>query len=119
MEVDTGTSVSVISESGYYSPWLEDQRPPLQPSRAHVTTYTKELIPVVGKLPVAVAFEGQQKQLSLLVVPGDGPTLLGRNWLQELKLNWAEVLNCVHTSSQGLNTILESHSEVFGDDLGN
>ncbi len=72
----------------------------------------------MGSIPVAVAFEGQQKQLSLLVVPGDGPTLLGLNWLQELKLNWEAVLNCMRTSSPDIETILESHSEVFGDDLG-
>ncbi len=36
LEVDTGASVSVMSESAYYSTWPEYQRPVLQPSRAHI-----------------------------------------------------------------------------------
>ena len=41
-----------------------------------------------GNLDVTVYYEGKQFQFPLLVVVGNGPTLLGRNWLSEIKLNW-------------------------------
>ena len=37
MEVDTGASLSIISEDAYLATWPENERPPLQPSRVKVT----------------------------------------------------------------------------------
>jgi hypothetical protein len=36
-------------------------------------------------------YEQQKHKLGLAVVAGDGPGLLGRNWLQHLTLNWREI----------------------------
>ena len=34
-----------------------------------------------------VKYSGQEVTLPLLVVKGEGPSLLGRNWVEEIKLN--------------------------------
>ena len=58
--------------------------------------------------------DNRAEHLSLLVVSQDGPSLLSRNWLRLLKLDWS-VLHKFHNSR--LQEILNRHSVVFGDDL--
>ena len=41
--------------------------------------------------------------------------MLGRNWLEEIKLNWYEI---VWLQNAALNDLLEKHRTVFGSDLG-
>ena len=38
-------------------------------------------IEVLGSIDVNVTYQNQKKQLFLLVVSGDGPSLLGQDWL--------------------------------------
>ena len=40
MEVDTGASVSLISEHTYRTTWTAAKRPPLQPSDTRLYTYS-------------------------------------------------------------------------------
>lgn len=49
-------------------------------------------MPVVGELNVSVQYSEQIKNLDLIVVAGDGPTLLGRSWLEQLHLDLARFL---------------------------
>ena len=78
MQVDTGADVSIISEQT--SKQLFPQLTPT-PARVKLKTYTNEDLQVVGKLPVTVEHNNQRVQLDLLVVAGNGPSLMGRNWL--------------------------------------
>jgi len=71
-----------------------------------------EAITVVGSVVVQVVYEGQ---LPLIVVKGNGPTLLGRNWLKAIRLNWKSVHYTVHA---GLTKLLDQYSEVFEDGIG-
>lgn len=50
-----------------------------------------------------------------MVVKGNGPTLLGRNWFKPIGLSWEAIHYTVHT---GLTSILNQNSEVFEDGLG-
>ena len=54
-------------------------------------------------------------RLPLLVVKGDGPSLFGRNWLHQIRLEWHDIYN-LHTSS--LQAILQKHTAVFQEGLG-
>ena len=58
----------------------------------------------------------QEAHLPLLVVKGDGPSLLGHNWLTSLHLNWQEIFS-VHTK-QSLKSLLKQYEGVFKDKLG-
>ena len=77
MELDTGASLSVISEMTYQKIW-DGLGPPLQPTDVRLKTYTGETLQVKGKINVHVQYEGQEEELSLLVVAGADPSLLGR-----------------------------------------
>ena len=118
MEVDTGAALSIISEDTYRRLWVQDNAPPLKPCTARLKTYTGEVISVKGALDVLVTHRGTSKQLSLVVVAGSGPSLMGRDWLQHITLDWKR-LNFVRSSiSDRCQDILSRHSKVFRDDLG-
>ena len=54
--------------------------------------------------------------LLLIVVDGGGPTLLGRNWPKELKLNWHSIFLVNKTKT--LSDELKQHDQVFNKGLG-
>ena len=116
MEVDTGAAFSLISEATFSKLWGSDPTPPLQPSGFPLRTYTGEPIRVLGSAMVTVKDNKQEAKLPLLVVGGDGPSLLGRNWLSAIGLEWKKIF-AIRTQ-QGLQSILEQHKDVFKSELG-
>ena len=116
MEVDTGASVSLISRKTFEELWAGNSAPVLQPSSARLKTYTGEEIGVVGSITVTAQSNGEEARLPLLVVEGTGPSLLGRDWLSRLRLDWKKILS-VHTH-RSLDSILEAHEAVFKPELG-
>ena len=46
---------------------------------------------VVGEMEVQVNYGAQSHNLLLLVVAGKGPSLVGRDWLQHIQLNWKTI----------------------------
>ena len=117
MEIDTGASLSIISDETYQSFWTSQPKPELQPTTVKLHTYTQESITVLGSITVDVAYKGQSKTLSLLVVAGQGPSLLGRNWLKELQLDWQELYQ-INQSEDALQALLQKHKTVFKEELG-
>ena len=77
MEVDTGASVTIISEATQERIWPTQSALPFHLTDVRLRTYTEEAIPVLGKLMVKVQYQGQAEKLPLSVVAGDEPSLLG------------------------------------------
>ncbi len=75
-------------------------------------TYSKEPLNIVGAVQVHIEYDGQTAQLTLIIVKGDGPTLLGRDWLSAIRLDWPQ------TSSSKLQALLSKYEDVFRDELG-
>ena len=120
MEVDTGAHFSLISEATYNALWPRT-RPRLQPIVVPLQTYTGERLSVLGTIEVTVkyAFKAQQHQLTLLVVSGSGPSLLGRDWMKIVTLDWKSFeLFRVRSTDVHLNDVLNHHEEAFKDELG-
>ena len=120
MELDTGASVSIISETTYRKLWSAEQALQLQPSRIKLQTYTGESLAVKESIRVLVQYQEQKAELPLTVVAGDGTNLLGRDWLQKLRLDWRNLCVCHVQPAAGpsLEGVLEAHKEVFKDTLG-
>ena len=116
MQVDTGADVSIIYEQT--SKQLFPQLTPT-PARVKLKTYTNEDLQVVGKLPVTVEHNNQRVQLDLLVVAGNGPSLMGRNWLESIHLDWPHI-NRVHglPLRSPLGSLLSHHAPLFQEGLG-
>lgn len=112
MEVDTGASVTIMSESKFYNLWPGRS---LDKTEVRLQSYSKETIPVLGSTQVSVCYDNQVAQLPLIVVKGTGPTLLGRNWLLKIQLNWAKLY---YASNSDLQSIVDKYSAVFEEGLG-
>ena len=110
MEIDTVAAVSLVSEE----PIMKDL--PLVPTDVSLRTYMGEAVPVFGKLMVNVRKDEAQVTLPLLVDKGGSITLLGRDWLQKLKLDWKNIFKLHSTLS--LQQVLDCHESVFADELG-
>ena len=115
MEVDTGADISIIADQTRKSHFPKLR---LHPSSVILKTYTGEPVPVVGQLNVKVQHGEQEAKLVLVVVTGNGPTLLGRNWLKYLRLDWKQISQLHSVKMQKLHTVLDRHSSVFQDGLG-
>ena len=111
MEVDTGASMTLISKATFDKLWNPQNAPSLQPTSSKLRTYIGEHIEVLGAANVNVSFQEQHKQLQLLVVRGNGPSLLGRDWLSKIRLNWEE-LHHIDQSKLTLAAVLDKHSKV-------
>ena len=77
-------------------------------------------IPVVGVLSVRVKYGTYEGTQDWYVVEGDGPTLLGHDWLQSIKLDWKS-LGVVYVGENRpltLTGVLQEHQEVFRNELG-
>ena len=92
---------------------------PLQPPGCVLNTYTQSKIPLLGSCDVVVSYNGQQETLPLLVVKGDGANLLGRDWLQSLKLDWSQIfsVNSLPVESAALR-MSQHHPLLFAQGLG-
>ena len=116
MEVDTGAAVTIVSESLWAEIWKPHPAPSLKPSSVRLRTYTGSPIPVLGTLSVKVHHNNQEIELPLIVVSGSGPSLLGRNWLTKIRLDWHSIL--ATQVEESLTEVLQRHKGVFQEGLG-
>ena len=121
MELDTGASVSLVSEAT----WADKlNKPKLQPCSLSLQSYPNRSLKVLGQCHVEVCVHGKTAQLPLIVVEGSGTPLFGRNWLEKVQLDWVEIIKIngitsqTGASPQGLQTILTKYKEVFQEELG-
>ena len=122
MQIDTGAAVSVISELTYNRLWSAAKRPTLQHTSVQLRTYSSEKLPACGQFQVLISCRGQEARLRLVVVAGKGPTLMGRDWLKRLDVQWQNSVGVHHLSnspvSGGLNAVLDRHVDLFKEELG-
>ena len=114
MEVDTGAEVSHISDD------MRKQHFPnakLNKTNVVLNTYTQETLPTLGELEVLVQYSTQSYRLRLVVVVGNGPALLGQDWLKFLKLDWHQIYHVARKDTKRLEPLLERYQGLFKDEL--
>lgn len=116
MEVDTGASVSLISQGTFC--WLcsEEGAPELQDTQVRLKTYTGECNPLAGAIEVDIDYHGQKVKGTLLVAEGGGASLFS-DLVQKIRLNWGEIWGEVKNFSI-VQDILAKYGNVFKDELG-
>ena len=112
--MDTGASLSIISEDTFRKNWPEQV---LQEASIKIRTYTGELLKVKGCVDVDISYGDQKACVQLFVVAGDGSNLLGRDWLRQIRLNWQEIFH-LYKKTTSLQSVLQQHQDVFKDGLG-
>lgn len=114
MQIDTGSKASLVSRN-IYRKYMRHL--PLRPSDTEFKAYTGHRVHMEGMTDVTVQCNGQTKRLPVYVTKGNHPAIMGRAWLQEIRLDWQTVRKLSHSSTP-LQEILEKHEEVFRDELG-
>ncbi|KAG8177185.1 hypothetical protein JTE90_015793 [Oedothorax gibbosus] len=95
MQIDTGACVSILPEYLYRS-IPELKKKPIIGDKVSLTTYQGEPLDVLGKIKVNVQDQGNMFQLPLVIVRGAKSSafaLIGRNWLEVLKLDWNKIFD--------------------------
>lgn len=113
-EIDTGAGLTILNEKTYRQIGCGK----LDPAKIKLYTYTRDRVDVLGKMYVKVIYKGQMNQLPLLVVKGEGPNLMGRDWLEAIRLDWTAIFKLQVGHQQELNALLSQHQEVFKGELG-
>ena len=112
MEVDTGASFTVISKETYNNLFLSH---PLRTSTVKLKTYTGESLRIYGQFTANVQYQDQRFDLLVLVAGDKGPSLLGRDWLYSLRLNWSTMFRL---QDQNVSELLQQYSSIFSPGLG-
>ena len=84
MEIDTGAAVSVMSITLFN----EIEGGELERSNMRLKTYTGEILQPLGIGWLEVEYNSCKLRLPIIVLSGPVPTLLGRNWLRQLDIEW-------------------------------
>ena len=102
----------------------------MQPFEEKIKTYTGERITPLGRINAVVEHGNQGIILPLVILKENGPTLLGRNWLSSLVLDWNALLNIrqcaniknttnkIDVEPNKLDEILHEYREVFDKSIG-
>ena len=114
MEVDTGAAVSLIS--------VKMQRrlfPSVMLNPATILLRTTQQIIVLGQIDVEVQYQLYCSKHTLTIVSGDEPALLGRDWLQHIRLDWANIgVVSAQAPSMLLAQVLDHFLDVFQSGVG-
>ena len=87
----------------------------LQTADVKLKTYTGEFLRMFGKFTATVCYQDQTISLTLMVAGEKGPSLLGRDWLYLLRLDWNDVFS---VDADRLTSLLSRFTNVFSEDLG-
>jgi len=114
MEIDTGAAVTVMSQECWEARFagLTLEQPTLC-----LRTYTAEKMTVLGETSVLVRYGKYKGTHKLYVVEGKGPTLLGRDWLRSIHLDWASIKSVSGVDSN-VDKVVGKYPEVFQEGLG-
>ena len=111
MELDTGAVVTIVSEDVWQSKLAGA---PLDQTSLALKTYTGEPVELLGQLLVNVRHNGQEAHLPLQIAKGNGPALLGRNWLDVIRLDW----NHIKHITLAVDQLVKKYDDLFQDGLG-
>lgn len=86
--VDTGCPVTLISEKEGLM--LETKKK--KTIDCKLSSYTGHKIDVIGVYDIQIEYNKQIHILPVYIVRGNAPALLGRNWLEKIKLDWNVII---------------------------
>ncbi|XP_072178233.1 uncharacterized protein [Diadema setosum] len=124
MEVDTGSSVSIIPLS-YYEKHLSHLK--MDQTEKSFVSFTGETVEPVGKVQVQVRYGTYQGRLALYVLECTEYMLLGREWLGVIPLDWKSLVQTslgTSTLDQKVNVhrlsdqVVQKHEKLFDGQLG-
>ncbi|UYV79824.1 K02A2.6-like [Cordylochernes scorpioides] len=109
-ELDTGSCLTLISENDFKK-YLPNAQ--LKTIGMIVKTYDGTVVPILGEVIVKVEFQGKTSMLRAVVVKGEKKALLGREWINLLKIDYLAVNQI--PSEIAIAEFLKEHQVLFND----
>ena len=97
MELDTGASVSIISHCTYFMVWPISKCLMLRLSNTWLHTYLGKVIDILGSIDATSIYGAQKRQLSMVILPTDGPSVIRQDCFKQINLHWRQLH---HTQEQ-------------------
>ncbi|CAG9133042.1 unnamed protein product [Plutella xylostella] len=114
MELDSGSSVSVISESLYNNYFSMEC---LEPCNLKMCFYNGHKITPVGCLKLNVSYNGKYCQIIFYVVKNGGPPLVGRDFMAKFKISLSQNQINVHTNDD-IKQLMIEFDDLWKNELG-
>lgn len=116
MELDTGATVSCITENIYLKNFLDIK---LEPSNIELKTYSGEILKPLGTLSIKLKYKDMELPCDILVVKQGVRCLFGRDLIKKFNLNISHSVNTVTDKIETkLQDILNEYEEIFKNELG-
>jgi hypothetical protein len=116
MQIDTAADYSIMSKD-VYEKLFKDTK--LVDTTVRLKTYSGETLKLCGEMRCDIEYKGQKVALPIVIAECMGkPTLLGRNWLEKLRLEWGEIFSTSARQSDTpklLSSLLDKHKVLFDD----
>ncbi|GFY08254.1 uncharacterized protein K02A2.6 [Trichonephila clavipes] len=103
VELDTGGAVSVMSIGNFRKISNNKQ---IKPTNIVFKTYKGDSIIPLGYVTVRVQYKNQKVNLNLYIVKENLDTILGREWLYKIHLDWPAIKAFRAKTEQNLNNLL-------------
>ena len=83
--------------------------------------YTGDIVKPIYTANVSVKYNQRVKTLPIVITPFEGPTIMGGNWLHDVRLDWKSLFRSnIHSveTEENLVAMLSEFEEVFRPELG-
>ncbi|GFQ92885.1 retrovirus-related Pol polyprotein from transposon 412 [Trichonephila clavata] len=114
MELDTGGAVSVMSIRNFRK--ISNKQ--IRPTRIVFKTYKRDSLILLLYVTVGVQYKNQKVNLNLYIVKENLDTILGREWLYKIHLDWPAIKAIRAKTEQNLNNLLREYKDILDDKLG-
>ncbi|GFX80082.1 uncharacterized protein K02A2.6 [Trichonephila clavipes] len=114
MELDTGGVVSVMSIGNFRK--ISNRQ--IKPTNIVFKTYKGDSLIPLGYVTVRVQYKNQKVNLNVYIVKENLDTILGREWLYKIHLDWLAIKAFRAKTEQNLNNLLREYKDIFDDKLG-
>ena len=118
MEVDTGASFSIVNRKTFDFICGGTEHVELQHTNLKFRTFTGEVVPDAGMVETLIEYGIQSVKLKFYVVDGKRPCLMGRDWLQHLKLDWNSIFRVEGVDNSIQHQFVSEFPKVFEKSLG-
>ncbi|XP_054266890.1 uncharacterized protein K02A2.6-like [Macrosteles quadrilineatus] len=116
MELDTGAAISILPYSTFKSLNINKK---IFHTNIELRTYSSEIIKPRGVVFVECTYNDQVFVGKLYIMNQNFDAIFGREWIREVKLDWAEIKTVSNnTTSTALEDLLDEFKELFEPGVG-
>ena len=111
LELDTLASVTILIPNHVLNFVLVAKS--LQQTDVHLKSYSGHEIPVLSEAKAQVSYGDQQACLPVIVTVGNGPALMGRNWLSVLRPDWKQMKQISLEAREKVENLISKYAPLL------